>query len=64
MVRWFWVTFSVLLIWIIEEQGHTALAVGAAGVVWTFLVSSVFLLRNEMHHKGFVKFISTSINCG
>ena len=22
------------------------------------------LLRNEMHHKGFVKFISTSINCG
>ena len=49
---------------IIEEQGPTALAVGAGGVVWIFFVSSVFLLRNEMHHKGFVKFTSTSIICG
>ena len=27
---------GVLLIWIRVGQGHTALAVGAGGVVWTF----------------------------
>ena len=29
-------------IWMIVGQGPTALAVGAAGVVWTFLLSSIF----------------------
>ena len=29
-----------LLIWITVGQGPTALAVGAGGVVWTFLLSS------------------------
>ena len=28
-------------IWIIVGQGPTALAVGAVGVVWTFLLSSI-----------------------
>ena len=28
-------------IWITVEQGPTALAVGAGGVVWTFLLSSI-----------------------
>ena len=31
-------------IWIIVGQGLTALAVGAGGVVWTFLLSSIFTL--------------------
>ena len=31
-------------IWITVEQGPTALAVGAGGVVWTFLLSSVLSL--------------------
>ena len=31
-------------IWITVGQGPTALAVGAGGVVWTFLLSSVFSL--------------------
>ena len=46
MVRWCWVNFQclgVLLIWIIVEQGPTALAVGAGGVVWTFLSHLSFL---------------------
>ena len=30
-------------IWITVGQGSTALAVGAGGVVWTFLLSSIFL---------------------
>ena len=30
-------------IWITVGQGPTALAVGAVGVVWTFLLSSIFL---------------------
>ena len=29
-------------IWMIVGQGPTVLAVGAGGVVWTFLLSSVF----------------------
>ena len=29
-------------IWITVGQGPTALAVGAGGVVWTFLLSSIF----------------------
>ena len=40
-------TFSVPgrpTIWIIVGQGHIALAVGAAGGVWTFLISSTFSL--------------------
>ena len=40
MVRRCWVNFQcrgVLLIWIEVGQGPTALAVGAGGVVWTFL---------------------------
>ena len=44
MVRWFWVNFQcqgVILIWIRVGQGPTALAVGAGGVVWTFLLSSI-----------------------
>ena len=39
VVRWCWVNFQcrgILQIWIREEQGPTALAVGAGGVVWTF----------------------------
>ena len=31
-------------IWIIVGQGPIALAVGAGGVVWTFLLSSIFSL--------------------
>ena len=31
-------------IWITVGQGPTALAVGAGGVVWTFLLSSIFSL--------------------
>ena len=44
MVRWCWVKFPVPgrpTIWIIVGQGPTALAVGAGGVVWTFLLSSI-----------------------
>ena len=47
MVRWSWVNFQcrgVLLVWIRVGQGPTALAVGAGGVVWTFLLSSVLSL--------------------
>ena len=29
-------------IWMIVGQGSTALPVGAGGVVWTFLLSSIF----------------------
>ena len=32
------------LIWITVGQGPTALAVGAGGVVWTFLLSSILSL--------------------
>ena len=32
---------GVLLIWIIVEQGPTALAADAVGVVWTFFLSSI-----------------------
>ena len=31
---------GVLLIWIVAEQGPTALSAGADGVVWTFFLSS------------------------
>ena len=31
-------------IWMIVGQGPTALAVGAGGVVWTFLLSSILSL--------------------
>ena len=31
-------------IWITIGQGHTALAVGAGGVVWTFLLSTILSL--------------------
>ena len=31
-------------IWMIVGQGPIALAVGAVGVVWTFLLSSIFSL--------------------
>ena len=44
---WCWVNFQcrdVLLIWIIIGQGPIALAVGAGGVVWTFLSSPIFSL--------------------
>ena len=44
MVRWCWVNFQcqgILLIRIRVGQGPTALAVGAGGVVWTFLLSSI-----------------------
>ena len=47
VVRWCWVNFrcrGVLLIWILVGQGPTVLAVGAGGVVWTFLLSSIFSL--------------------
>ena len=40
VVRSCWVNFQcrgVLLIWLIVGQGLAALAVGAGGVVWTFL---------------------------
>ena len=41
-----WVNFQcrgVLLVWMIVGQGPIALAVGAGGGVWTFLLSSIFL---------------------
>ena len=44
-MQWCWVNFQcrgVLLIWILVGQGPIALAVGAGGVVWTFLSSSIF----------------------
>ena len=44
-VRWCWVNFQcrgVPLIWIIVEQGPTALAVGAGWVVLTLFLSSIF----------------------
>ena len=47
VARWGWVNFQchgVLLYWIRVGQGPTALAVGAGGVVWTFLLSSVISL--------------------
>ena len=47
VVRWSWVNFQcrgVLLVWIRVGQGPTALAVGAGGVVWTFLLSSILSL--------------------
>ena len=31
-------------IWFMVEQGPTALAVGAGGVVWTFVLSSILSL--------------------
>ena len=31
-------------VWMIVVQGPTALAFGAGGVVWTFLLSSIFSL--------------------
>ena len=46
MVQWCWVNFQcrgVLLTWIIIWQGPIALAVGAEGVVWTFLSHLSFL---------------------
>ena len=47
VVRRCWVNFQcrgVLLIWITVGQGPTALAVGAGGAVWTFLLSSIISL--------------------
>ena len=47
MVQWCWVNFQcqgILLIWIRVGQGPTVLAVGAGGVVWTFLLSSIISL--------------------
>ena len=47
VVQWCWVNFQyrgVLLIWMIVGQGPSALAVGAGGVVWTFLISSIISL--------------------
>ena len=35
---------GVLLIWIIVRQWPTAIAIGADGVVWTFILSSVISL--------------------
>ena len=35
---------GVLLIWMRVGQGPTALAVGAGGVVWTFLLLSIISL--------------------
>ena len=35
---------GVLLIWMKVGQGPIALAAGAVGVVWTFLLSSIFSL--------------------
>ena len=42
MVRWCWLNF--LLIWMKEGQGPIVLAVGAGGVVWTFILSSIISL--------------------
>ena len=33
---------GVLLSWSVVGQGHTALAVGAGGVIWSFFLSSIF----------------------
>ena len=35
-------------IWILVEQGPTALAVGAGGVVWTFFLSSIISLSYSL----------------
>ena len=35
-------------IWVVVGQGPTALAVGAGGVVWTFLLSSIFSLSPSL----------------
>ena len=47
MVRWLMGNLPALgrpTIWMIVGQGPTALAVGAGGVVWTFLFSSILSL--------------------
>ena len=48
VVRWRWVNFQcqgVLLVWILEGQGHTALEIGAGGgIVWPFQCLSFFSL--------------------
>ena len=47
VVRWSWVNFQcrgVLRVWIRVGLGPPALAVGTGGVVWTFLLSSIFSL--------------------
>ena len=52
LVRWYWVNFqcqSVLLIWIIVEQGPAVLAVGAGGgcldIFFLSPIISLFFLR-------------------
>ena len=37
-------------IWMIVAQGPAALAVGAAGVVWTFLLSSIFSFLSRLKY--------------
>ena len=47
VVRRCWVILQcrgVLLTWIIVGQGPIVLAVGAGGVVWTFLLSSILTI--------------------
>ena len=43
VVRWCWVNFQCRASYNLDTvgQGPTALAVGAVGVVWTFLLSSI-----------------------
>ena len=46
VVRWCWLNFQcrgVFVIWIVVEQGPTALTIGADGVVWTFFPRLSFL---------------------
>ena len=47
VVRWCWINFQclgVLLIWMKVGQGPYMLAVGAAGIDWKFILSSIIFL--------------------
>ena len=46
VVRWCWVNFTAGASYNLDTvgQGPTALAVGAGGVIWTFLLSSILSL--------------------
>ena len=43
---------GVLLVWIVVGQGPTVLAVGAVGVVWTFLLPSIVSLLSPSLRDG------------
>ena len=45
---------GVLLVWIVVGQGPTVLAVGAGGVVLTFLLSSIVSLLSPSLRDGLI----------